>query len=381
MVEGRARAAVAPWGRDVGNRSHRGVAGAGECSAAGTTQHLELPLRAHDGRPLYLGILQRPTLLGRRAADIFLCRAGLWLVELVPSQRRRRSRSRRNAQPSQSARLVRRHRRRNRGRGLVSGAVHHRLCAMDGRQHDRHERGGTISTVRAADLKLGAVDRDRCHSDRALCLEGPLPHDNPLRAVFGDLDLRPPGMAAADRAHRDRRRCLMTRGFLLGKFMPPHNGHLMLCDFARAYCDELTVLVCTRPSEPIDGMLRYEWMRELCPDARVVHFDRDTPQEPSDHPEFWTIWRGIVRQAHPEPIDCVFASEAYGARLAEEAGAKFVPFDPLRLATPVSSTAIREDPFANWQFLPPPVRAHYSRSVCLHGPESTGKSTLAAALA
>jgi NadR type nicotinamide-nucleotide adenylyltransferase len=173
----------------------------------------------------------------------------------------------------------------------------------------------------------------------------------------------------------------MTRGFLLGKFMPPHNGHLMLCDFARAYCDELTVLVCTRPSEPIDGMLRYEWMRELCPDARVVHFDRDTPQEPSDHPEFWTIWRGIVRQAHPEPIDYVFASEAYGARLAEEAGAKFVPFDPLRLATPVSSTAIREDPFANWQFLPPPVRAHYARSVCLHGPESTGKSTLAAALA
>ena len=173
----------------------------------------------------------------------------------------------------------------------------------------------------------------------------------------------------------------MTRGFLLGKFMPPHNGHVMLCNFARAYCDELTVLVCTRDAEPIDGRLRYGWMREVCPTARVVHFDRDVPQEPADHPDFWNIWRDIVKQAHPEPIDFVFASEAYGPRLAEEAGARYVPFDPQRLAVPVSSTRIRENPFAVWRFLPPPVRAHYAKTVCLHGPESTGKSTLAGALA
>ena len=83
----------------------------------------------------------------------------------------------------------------------------------------------------------------------------------------------------------------MSRGFLLGKFMPPHDGHLMMCDFARAYCDELTILVCTRLVEPIDGNLRYAWMCELCPWARVVHFDRDVPQEPSEAPDFWDIWR------------------------------------------------------------------------------------------
>ncbi len=58
-----------------------------------------------------------------------------------------------------------------------------------------------------------------------------------------------------------------------------------------------------------------------------------------------------------------------------------MPFDPLRLAEPVSSTQIRADPFGAWKFLPLPVRAHYAKTVCLHGPESTGKSTLAAALA
>ncbi len=173
----------------------------------------------------------------------------------------------------------------------------------------------------------------------------------------------------------------MTRGFLLGKFMPPHLGHVALCDFARAYCDELTVLVCTRPSEPIDGTARFAWMRELCPGARVVHYDREVPQEPSEHPDFWDIWRGIARAAHPEAIDFVFASEEYGARLAHELRADFVPFDPKRLTLPVSATQVRDDPFAAWRFLPPPVRAHYVKTVCLHGPESTGKSTLSAALA
>ncbi|HWD26358.1 MAG TPA: AAA family ATPase [Rhizomicrobium sp.] len=173
----------------------------------------------------------------------------------------------------------------------------------------------------------------------------------------------------------------MTRGFLLGKFMPPHLGHVALCDFARATCDALTVLVCTRPGEPIDGDLRFQWMRELCPGARVVHYAKDVPQEPSEHPDFWTIWRDIARAAHPEKVDFVFASEEYGARLAYELDADFVPFDPKRLSLPVSASMVRDDPFAAWRFLPPPVRAHYVKTVCLHGPESTGKSTLSAALA
>ena len=50
------------------------------------------------------------------------------------------------------------------------------------------------------------------------------------------------------------------RGFVLGKFMPPHQGHVLLCDFARAYCETLTILVCSLESEPIPGRLRHAWM-------------------------------------------------------------------------------------------------------------------------
>lgn len=173
----------------------------------------------------------------------------------------------------------------------------------------------------------------------------------------------------------------MTRGFLLGKFLPPHEGHRFLCDFARAYCGELTILACTLDRDPIPGELRYGWMREMFPDCRVSHLADDVPQEPADHPDFWEIWRGIVKRFHPEPIDYVFASENYGHRLAAEVGARFVPVDIPRAAVPVSGEAIRADPFANWRFIPPPVRPWFVKKVCVFGPESTGKTTLACDLA
>jgi HTH-type transcriptional regulator, transcriptional repressor of NAD biosynthesis genes len=172
----------------------------------------------------------------------------------------------------------------------------------------------------------------------------------------------------------------MTRGFVLGKFMPPHAGHVLLCATAAALVDELTILVCALPDDPIPGPLRRDWMAALFPHCRIVYHDAVVPQEPADHPDFWRIWRNIVRTAHPGPIDRVFASEAYGARLAAEVGAAFVPVDPGRIAAPVSASAIRADPIAHWAMIPEIVRPYFTRRICLHGPESVGKSTLAAQL-
>lgn len=173
----------------------------------------------------------------------------------------------------------------------------------------------------------------------------------------------------------------MTRGFLLGKFMPPHAGHQLLCETARALVDELTILVCWLPDDPISGPLRLAWMRELFPDCRVVGHDAVVPQEPHEHPDFWPIWRGIVQAAHPEPIDLVFASEDYGRRLAAEVGARFHPVDPGRESAAVSGSAVRGAPWEHWDALPPPVRGYYARTICLHGPESVGKSVMSAQLA
>lgn len=174
---------------------------------------------------------------------------------------------------------------------------------------------------------------------------------------------------------------MSKRGFLLGKFLPPHNGHLFLCETAASLCDQLTVLVCSLKGEPIDGELRYGWMKHLLPHVRVKHYGEDVPQEPSQHPDFWRIWREICVDAHPERIDMVFGSEPYVIRLASELDARPVMIDPERLAFPVSGTAVRNDPAGHWDMLPGPVRSYYQKRVVLVGAESTGKSTLARELA
>jgi HTH-type transcriptional regulator, transcriptional repressor of NAD biosynthesis genes len=173
----------------------------------------------------------------------------------------------------------------------------------------------------------------------------------------------------------------LTHGMLLGKFLPPTQGHAYLVDFARACCDKLTVLVCTLPDEPIPGALRAAWMREMFPRCEIVHYAEIVPQTPEEHPRFWEIWRRLIRGAVPGPIHRVFASEPYGDRLAAELGAEFVPVDVYRRAVPVSARAVRADPMAHWRFIPPVVRPYFLRRVRIVGPESTGKSTLTAELA
>jgi HTH-type transcriptional regulator, transcriptional repressor of NAD biosynthesis genes len=170
-------------------------------------------------------------------------------------------------------------------------------------------------------------------------------------------------------------------GMILGKFMPPHLGHVYGVEFARRFVARLTVLVCSLEREPIPGPLRFTWMRELFPDCDVRHVTDENPQEPHEHPDFWRIWHATIRRALPTGPDFVFASEPYGAPLAEVLGAKFIPIDLRRDLVPISGTAIRRAPLRHWEFLPPPVRPYYVKRVCVFGPESTGKTTLAADLA
>jgi NadR type nicotinamide-nucleotide adenylyltransferase len=173
----------------------------------------------------------------------------------------------------------------------------------------------------------------------------------------------------------------VSRGLVLGKFLPPHLGHVYLCEFAKSYVDELFVVVGTLRREPIPGALRHRWMSELVPGARVLHLDEELPQDPSEHPDFWRLWKEALLRVLPATPDFVFASESYGTPLAELFGATFVPVDLSRSAVPVSGTKIRSDPMRYWDYLPRCVRPHFARRVCVFGPESTGKSTLARDLA
>ena len=168
---------------------------------------------------------------------------------------------------------------------------------------------------------------------------------------------------------------MTRRGLTIGKFYPPHRGHRHLIDFARSRVDELTVVVCRRPGEQPPASLRAAWLAEMHPDVRVVVVEDIVDADDSRG------WAEYTVRALGFAPDVVFTSEDYGARFAHFLGCEHVSVDRARVAVPVSGTAVRRDPFGCWEFLEPPVRAYYAKRVCLVGAESTGKTTLARALA
>ena len=174
---------------------------------------------------------------------------------------------------------------------------------------------------------------------------------------------------------------LAKTAMILGKFLPPHHGHRHLIEHAIERVERLTIVVGTLSTEPIDGGLRFAWMRELFPTARVVHLAQDLPQDPSEHPDFWELWTTALRGVLPEAPELVFSSEDYGDELAARLGAQHVLVDKPRQHVPISGTKIRLDPYTNWRYLPSCVRAYFVRRVVLFGAESTGKTTLARQLA
>jgi HTH-type transcriptional repressor of NAD biosynthesis genes len=164
-------------------------------------------------------------------------------------------------------------------------------------------------------------------------------------------------------------------GVVIGKFLPPHRGHRLVIERAIEQSKHVVVIVCERPDDPIPGPLRVEWLREMHSSAEVLHIEDRYDKNDS------RIWaENTVRWLGREP-DAVFTSEDYGDRYAALMKAVHVPVDPHRLARPVSGTAVRADPYASWSFIDEPVRGWYAKRVCIVGAESTGKTTLARALA
>ena len=154
---------------------------------------------------------------------------------------------------------------------------------------------------------------------------------------------------------------------------------------ALADCDSVTVVVYGRspPGDypPMPLRLRTKWVAELYPELDAVVPSEDPRRDAGDgddprHAEMYAA--GI---AFLGPFDRVFSSEdAYG-RFANLIGAAHVVVDSARELVPISGTAIRENVYEHRGWLDPRVYASLVRKVALVGTESTGKTTLACALA
>ena len=172
-------------------------------------------------------------------------------------------------------------------------------------------------------------------------------------------------------------------GLVLGKFMPAHLGHAHLIRFACAMCERVTLVVDRVAGEWPDAAYRAAALRQDCAGlpVTVVALPEPTPQQPQDHPAFWSFWRDTLRVACGGVPDALACAVEYGVPLAQAVGCTLLPLDIAREAIPLCATAIRADPWALWDRMLPHARGPYLARVAVEGPESTGKSSTARAVA
>jgi NadR type nicotinamide-nucleotide adenylyltransferase len=197
-------------------------------------------------------------------------------------------------------------------------------------------------------------------------------------------------------------------GLVVGKFSPLHRGHELVIQRAFEACLEVSIISYSKPEwHGCEAERRESWLAELFPAARRLvvtdellrQWFRDSadalvvpPNDADDsaHRQFTAL---LCRQVLGVTVDAVFTSEDYGDGFAADLTQYFrrhhpaapavqhVMVDRARTLVPIGGARIRADVHAHREWLSPAVYASFVRRVCVLGGESSGKSSLAEALA
>jgi NadR type nicotinamide-nucleotide adenylyltransferase len=177
----------------------------------------------------------------------------------------------------------------------------------------------------------------------------------------------------------------MKTALCLGKYAPFHLGHKYVIDTALAETDRVITLLYEDTVTKIPAHTRAGWIRELYTGQSVQVYEcYDAPEEVGYTPEIMRAQERYLLKKLAEIGETVtdfYCSEAYGDHISKALGAVDHRVDCDRREFPVSATAIRENPYQYRGFIPPNVYKDLITTVVFLGGESTGKSTLAKALA
>jgi HTH-type transcriptional repressor of NAD biosynthesis genes len=164
----------------------------------------------------------------------------------------------------------------------------------------------------------------------------------------------------------------MKTGFVLGKFMPLHKGHLALIDFASKHCDKLYVILCYTDNEPIPGTIREQWLSEEIkkyPAAVPVFFHYDDAELPNTSESSRSVsakWSEALKKIVPD-ADVLFTSEPYGDYVAEFMGISHISFDEKRLVHSIPATQIRQAPLRYWDHIADAAKPYFVQKIVLVG--------------
>lgn len=184
-----------------------------------------------------------------------------------------------------------------------------------------------------------------------------------------------------------------TVGFIGGKFLPFHQGHVYAIMEASNLVDKLYVVLsssknrdkelCNREGiKYIPADVRMSWIGESLnnlDNIEIINIEDDQ----WDHNYDWESGANMIKKAIGKPIDIVFSSEkSYDEHFSKYyPNSKHVVVDDKRKTVTISATEMRKNIYDNWDKLPNCVRSFFTKRVAIVGTESCGKSTLTKKLA
>jgi HTH-type transcriptional repressor of NAD biosynthesis genes len=192
-------------------------------------------------------------------------------------------------------------------------------------------------------------------------------------------------------------------GLVVGKFSPLHLGHEWLIEQAALQCNHSLILSYSNPEfERCNASNRRGWFAARLPRYETLVIDsaslhalcaargiavRPIPLNDCGDEEQQNFLAWLLKDVLKRTPDAFFCSEAYGPACASVLSQAFgrrvaaLVLDPARTRIPVSAAQIRQNPYGLRRFMAPEVAAAFVRRVVLLGGESSGKTTLAVALA
>ncbi len=173
-------------------------------------------------------------------------------------------------------------------------------------------------------------------------------------------------------------------GMYGGSFNPLHLGHVDCILQAANQCERLYIVLSVGLNRgEIDPRVRYRWLYQLTKhigNVKILTLEDTAETKEAYSEDLWYRDAAAVKRQIGTKIDAVFCGGDYGrdsfwARCYPESELVIFP------RSEISSTLIRQNPYAHWDWIPTIVRPYYVKRVLLIGGESTGKSTLTVNLA
>ena len=196
---------------------------------------------------------------------------------------------------------------------------------------------------------------------------------------------------------------LYRLGLVVGKFSPLHRGHEHVINQALNTCDRVLVVGYSQPPFPgceleqrkawvdrrfpqvINCQVDDAWVQQRCAEMGIAWQPVPLNDAPDEEQQAWLAW--LLDEPLQMRPDAMFGSETYVIPTTKLLGQQWgrsvepVVVDLERKANPISATQVRTNVHAHREWLHPDVYRDFVHRVVLLGGESSGKTTLAQALA